>query len=259
MYFRSKQDIAMSKFSEGADRLTEAMRERSPDERAVDVLGRWLLAEHESGDDEMVELERRMFVANPELAALRTARMDAAIRESTRVVAEDLGVAPETVGPSSPSRTAAHHTARTPHRPRRAALQLTRATPTGRTTGRRQRTPPPPVPPALLPLVDSRARGHTPDPAHTPPRVPPRLRDPRGPGAPTPGDRSRFRTRGAPLLKVRRAGVRCQCRGRQPSPLRDASPGPKGGGRCPHARSPSLRPGGAPFAATGRNPKDTRR
>ncbi|MFI7405629.1 TetR/AcrR family transcriptional regulator [Streptomyces sp. NPDC049541] len=99
MYFRSKQDIAMSKFSEGADRLTEAMRNRSPDERAVDVLGRWLLAEHESGDDEMVELERRMFVANPELAALRTARMDAAIRESTRVVAEDLGVAPETVGP----------------------------------------------------------------------------------------------------------------------------------------------------------------
>ena len=99
LYFRSKQDIAMSKFSEGADRLAEAMRERSPDERAVDVLGRWLLAEHESGDDEMVELERRMFVANPELAALRTARMDAAVRESTRVVAADLGVTPESVGP----------------------------------------------------------------------------------------------------------------------------------------------------------------
>jgi hypothetical protein len=33
------------------------------------------------------------------VAALRTARMDAAIRESTRVVAEDLGVAPESVGP----------------------------------------------------------------------------------------------------------------------------------------------------------------
>ncbi len=94
-------------FGEGADRLTEAMRNRSPDERAVDVLGRWLLAEHQAGDDEMVELERRMFVANPELAALRTARMDAAVRESTRVVAEDLGVAPEAAGPSVSSPTRA--------------------------------------------------------------------------------------------------------------------------------------------------------
>jgi AcrR family transcriptional regulator len=99
MYFGSKQDIAMSRFSEGADRLTEAMRERRPDERVVDVLGRWLLAERESGEDELDELERRMFVANPELAALRTARMDAAVRESTKVVAADLGVAPESVGP----------------------------------------------------------------------------------------------------------------------------------------------------------------
>ncbi|MFF7888517.1 TetR/AcrR family transcriptional regulator [Streptomyces sp. NPDC007916] len=169
MYFRSKQDIAMSKFSEGADRLTEAMRNRSPDERAVDVLGRWLLAEYESGDDEMVELERRMFVANPELAALRTARMDAAIRESTRVVAEDLGVAPETVGPSSPSRTAAHHTARTPHQPRPAALQLTRATPTGRTTGRRQRTPPPArEPPPVTPGPQPCSRWSIPGPPDTP-------------------------------------------------------------------------------------------
>jgi AcrR family transcriptional regulator len=99
MYFRSKQDIAMSRFSEGADRLTEAMRERRPDERVVDVLGRWLRTERESGEDELDELERRMFVANPELAALRTARMDAAVRESTRVVAADLGVAPESAGP----------------------------------------------------------------------------------------------------------------------------------------------------------------
>jgi AcrR family transcriptional regulator len=99
MYFRSKQDIAMSRFSEGADRLTEAMRERRPDERAVDVLGRWLRAERESGEGELDELERRMFVANPELAALRTARMDAAVRESTRAVAADLGVAPGSAGP----------------------------------------------------------------------------------------------------------------------------------------------------------------
>lgn len=74
MYFPSKQDIAMSRFSEGADRLTEAMRERRPEERVVDVLGRWLRAERESGEGELDELERRMFVANPELAALRTAR-----------------------------------------------------------------------------------------------------------------------------------------------------------------------------------------
>src|SRR4029450_6991380 len=72
MYFPSKQDIAMSRFSEGADRLTEAMRERRPDERVVDVLGRWLRAEHESGEDELDELERRMFVASPGWAGLRT-------------------------------------------------------------------------------------------------------------------------------------------------------------------------------------------
>lgn len=98
LYFRTKQDIALSRFGEGADRLTAAMRARRHGERAVDVVARWLRDEGEQSSD-LDELERRMFLANPQLAALRTARMAEAIEESTRVVAEDLGVAEDALEP----------------------------------------------------------------------------------------------------------------------------------------------------------------
>jgi len=100
MYFPAKQDIAMSRFSDGVASLTDAIDDRRPGETVHEVFGRWLLASQtEPGDRELYQLARRMFAANPDLAALRTARMAAAIREGAATIAADTGSLPSAIGP----------------------------------------------------------------------------------------------------------------------------------------------------------------
>ena len=100
MYFPAKQDIAMSRFSDGVASLTDAIHDRRPGETVHDVFGRWLLASQtEPEDRELYQLARRMFAANPDLAALRTARMAAAIREGAATIAADTGSPPSAIGP----------------------------------------------------------------------------------------------------------------------------------------------------------------
>jgi len=99
MYFPSKQDIAMYRFSKSVDELTGVLRERRPGESMGEVAGRWLRAEEPGFERELKELSLRMFRANPELNALRTARMAAAIAEGAELVAADVGAAPGDVGP----------------------------------------------------------------------------------------------------------------------------------------------------------------
>jgi AcrR family transcriptional regulator len=100
MYFPAKQDIALSRFSDGVTSLTDAIRDRRPGETVHDVFGRWLLtSQAEPEDRELYRLARRMFAANPDLGALRTARMTAAVREGAAVIAADTGSAPGAIGP----------------------------------------------------------------------------------------------------------------------------------------------------------------
>ena len=100
MYFPAKQDIAMSRFSDGVADLSAALRGRQPGETLHEVFGRWLLtSQAEPEDREMYRLARRMFAANPDLGALRTARMAAAIREGAAMIADETGGEPEAIGP----------------------------------------------------------------------------------------------------------------------------------------------------------------
>jgi len=100
MYFPAKQDIALSRFSDGVASLTDAIGDRRPGETVHDVFGRWLLtSQAEPEDRELYRLARRMFAANPDLGALRTARMTAAVREGAAVIAADTGSAPGAIGP----------------------------------------------------------------------------------------------------------------------------------------------------------------
>jgi AcrR family transcriptional regulator len=100
MYFPAKQDIAMSRLGDGVANLTAAIQDRQPGETVHEVFGRWLLASQtEPGDRELYRLARRMFAANPDLAALRTARIAAAIREGAAAIAADTGSAPGAIGP----------------------------------------------------------------------------------------------------------------------------------------------------------------
>jgi AcrR family transcriptional regulator len=100
MYFPAKQDIAMARFSDGASDLNAALGGRKPGETLHEVFGRWLLTSQSQPEDrEMYRLARRMFAANPDLAALRTARMAAAIREGATMIAADTDSAPDAIGP----------------------------------------------------------------------------------------------------------------------------------------------------------------
>jgi len=100
MYFPAKQDIAMSRLGDGVASLTAAIQDRRPGETVHEVFGRWLLASQaEPEDRELYRLARRMFAANPDLAALRTARIAAAIREGAAAIAADTGSAAGAIGP----------------------------------------------------------------------------------------------------------------------------------------------------------------
>lgn len=100
MYFPAKQDIALSRFSDGVASLTDAIRTRRPHETVHEVFGRWLLtSQTEPGDRELYRLARRMFAANPDLGALRTARMAAAVREGAAMIAADTGSTPDAIAP----------------------------------------------------------------------------------------------------------------------------------------------------------------
>jgi AcrR family transcriptional regulator len=100
MYFPAKQDIALSRFSDGVASLTDAIRGRQPGETLHEVFGRWLLtSQTEPEDRELHRLARRMFAANPDLGALRTARMAAAVRAGAAMIAADTGSTPDAIGP----------------------------------------------------------------------------------------------------------------------------------------------------------------
>jgi AcrR family transcriptional regulator len=100
MYFPAKQDIALFQFSDGVAALSAALRDRQPGERLYDVFGRWLLTRlTEPQDREEYRLARRMFAANPDLGALRTSRMAAAIRDGAAMIADETGSPPDAIGP----------------------------------------------------------------------------------------------------------------------------------------------------------------
>ncbi len=99
MYFPSKQDIAMSRFSQSVDELTSALRNRRPGETGTAIISRWLRARDPGAGQDLRELSARMFAVNPELNALRTARMAAAIAEGAEIIARDVGAEPGDDGP----------------------------------------------------------------------------------------------------------------------------------------------------------------
>lgn len=93
-YFRSEQDIALGRFTESMDQLTARLRDREPHDTAVEILDRWLRTEGQ--DDETNRLEHRMFAANREL---RASRMTATLDVTVKAFAEELGAAPDGIGP----------------------------------------------------------------------------------------------------------------------------------------------------------------
>ena len=98
MYFPSKQDIAMARFSQSVDELTGLLRDRVPGESGTAVISQWLWGGADAAE-ELKALSARMFAANPELNALRTARMASAIAEGAARIASDTGAAPGDPGP----------------------------------------------------------------------------------------------------------------------------------------------------------------
>jgi AcrR family transcriptional regulator len=100
LYFPSKQEIALSRFSDAVRGLSTALRERPAAEMLPASIGRYLRSLDERPDEmEVRELARRMFEANPQLRALRTARMASAIADGAEVIARETGLDPSAPGP----------------------------------------------------------------------------------------------------------------------------------------------------------------
>jgi AcrR family transcriptional regulator len=99
MYFPSKQDIALSRFGEAADTLTSALLARSPGEPVTQVVRRWLRTDDRPTDPEIKKLSKQVFATNPELSALRAARMTAAIAAGAAAIAAQTGCAATSPGP----------------------------------------------------------------------------------------------------------------------------------------------------------------
>jgi AcrR family transcriptional regulator len=100
MYFPTKRDIALSRLDEAMSGLTDAMSRREPGESVAEVAGKWLRA-RPGGPEEtnLKDLAKRMLDANPELRALRTARMAAAIKDGAVAIARETGSPPDAIGP----------------------------------------------------------------------------------------------------------------------------------------------------------------
>jgi AcrR family transcriptional regulator len=100
LYFPSKQEIALSRFSDAVRGLSTALHERPAGEMLPASIGRYLRSLDERPDEmEVRELARRMFEANPQLRALRTARMASAIADGAEVIARETGIDPGAPGP----------------------------------------------------------------------------------------------------------------------------------------------------------------
>jgi AcrR family transcriptional regulator len=100
LYFPAKQDLALSRFNEALQDLTVALASREPGSRLIDVIGGWLRGRDPSPQEqELTALARRMFAANPELRAVRAARIAESIRTGAAMIAEEAGVPPDAPGP----------------------------------------------------------------------------------------------------------------------------------------------------------------
>jgi AcrR family transcriptional regulator len=98
LYFPTKLDLALSRVSEAAEEFADALRHRAPGRRTSEVVAAWLRQRNAQGDpDGLRALSRRMFETNPDLRALRTARISNAISESARTIAEDMDVPPDDI------------------------------------------------------------------------------------------------------------------------------------------------------------------
>jgi AcrR family transcriptional regulator len=98
-YFPSKQDIALSRFGEAADTLTSALLQRDPGDTVTQVVGRWLRTDERPADHEIKQLSKQVFATNPELSALRAARMTAAINAGAAAIAAQKGCPAASPGP----------------------------------------------------------------------------------------------------------------------------------------------------------------
>lgn len=97
LYFPSKLELALTRSDAFADRLGAALRERKERRDVFDVLGHWLHNEITHLDN-IDDLARRMFDANPQLRAAAGARLMGVVQEATRILVEEKRIAPGDFG-----------------------------------------------------------------------------------------------------------------------------------------------------------------
>ncbi|QNP68988.1 TetR family transcriptional regulator [Streptomyces roseirectus] len=121
LYFPSKLDLALDRFTSMADRLAQVLRERRPGRLAVDALEDWV-RDKLADPDELDDLSDRMFDLNPQLKAVANARLADVVEEGARLLAQERGADPGDFGPRMAAAAAAAVISELCHRPEAADI-----------------------------------------------------------------------------------------------------------------------------------------
>jgi AcrR family transcriptional regulator len=93
LYFPAKQDIAVNRFTTSTDRLVLALEQRPEGVSTLDVIADYLHAKEAAPDEDgLREASRQMFIANPQLRALRWAYAGSPLAALTQAYAADLSL-----------------------------------------------------------------------------------------------------------------------------------------------------------------------
>jgi AcrR family transcriptional regulator len=90
-YFPSKHEIALSVANEVAGRLTATLR-GNPEAGFLDALDRWLSAEAERHDAELMALTQAMYEANPGLQALGSSQVADVVQVGSAALSAETGL-----------------------------------------------------------------------------------------------------------------------------------------------------------------------
>jgi AcrR family transcriptional regulator len=98
LYFPSKLELAMARFSDFADRLAAALNGRPDGQSTLDALDVWVRDEM-ARRGELDELYDRMLEENPQLKGICGARLAEVVAQGTQLLAEEQGWDPGDFGP----------------------------------------------------------------------------------------------------------------------------------------------------------------
>ncbi|WP_320773840.1 helix-turn-helix domain-containing protein [Streptomyces sp. CRN 30] len=97
LYFPTKLSLALAHLDSIDERLFAALGRRRADQTSIDVLEEWLAGEADRHQDGLQSLTETMLAVNPQLQTAQQTRIAETIERGARHLAEENGVAPDSL------------------------------------------------------------------------------------------------------------------------------------------------------------------